>query len=78
MGHNLSFSFYISLQIFQYAEFFNEFLKFCLDWLEFSPYEIGIAKYAAFMKTEHFGSKLFKGRIVKKFPEYPLHFLQGL
>lgn len=49
-----------------------------VDWLEFSPYEIGIAKYAAFMKTEDFGSKFFKGRIVKRFPESPLHYLQGL
>lgn len=47
------------------------------DWLEFSPYEIGIAKYAAFMKTEDFGCKYFKGRIVKRFPESPLHYLQG-
>jgi len=30
------------------------------------------------MKTEHFGSQFFMGTVVKKHPEYPLHFLQGL
>lgn len=28
------------------------------------------------MKPESFGSKYFVGKIVKQFPEYPLHFLQ--
>ncbi|XP_067145479.1 cytosolic phospholipase A2-like [Centruroides vittatus] len=48
------------------------------EWLEFSPYEIGIAKYGTFMKTEHFGCKFYKGRIVKKYEECPLHYLQGV
>ncbi|XP_035221148.1 cytosolic phospholipase A2-like isoform X3 [Stegodyphus dumicola] len=56
----------------------NVSAKVFQDWVEFSPYEIGIAKYAAFMKTEHFGSKLYKGRIIKEFPEFPLHYLQGI
>ncbi|KAG8200420.1 hypothetical protein JTE90_000503 [Oedothorax gibbosus] len=56
----------------------NVSAKVFQDWLEFSPYEIGIAKYAAFMKTEDFGCKFFKGRIVKRFPESPLHYLQGI
>ncbi|GBO32849.1 Cytosolic phospholipase A2 [Araneus ventricosus] len=47
-------------------------------WIEFTPYEIGISKYAAFMKTEGFGSKFFKARIVKRFTEFPLHYLQGI
>ena len=48
------------------------------EWVEFSPFEIGMAKYGTFMKTEQFGSQFFMGKIVKKQPEYPLHFLQGL
>ncbi|GFY73750.1 cytosolic phospholipase A2 [Trichonephila inaurata madagascariensis] len=56
----------------------NVSAKVFQDWLEFSPYEIGIAKYAAFMKSEDFGSKFFKGKIVKRFLEFPLHYLQGI
>jgi len=33
-------------------------------------------KYGSFLKTEHFGSKFYVGKIVKTFPEMPLHFLQ--
>ena len=45
--------------------------------MEFSPYEIGMAKYGTFMKTELFGSKFFMGKLCKEFEEPPLHFLQG-
>jgi len=45
--------------------------------MEFTPYEIGLPKYGTFMKSEWFGSKFFMGHLVKKFPEPPLHFLQG-
>ncbi|XP_013774109.1 cytosolic phospholipase A2-like [Limulus polyphemus] len=48
------------------------------EWLEFSPYEVGIAKYGTFMKTEHFGCKFYKGKIIKFFEEQPLHYLQGV
>nr|XP_039269364.1 cytosolic phospholipase A2-like isoform X2 [Styela clava] len=48
------------------------------DWVEFTPYEIGIAKYGTFLKTEYFGSKFFMGVLVKKYDESPLHFLQGV
>ena len=27
------------------------------EWVEFSPFEIGMAKYATFMKPNHFGSQ---------------------
>jgi len=47
------------------------------EWLEFSPYEIGIARYGTFMKTEYFGSKFFCGKLVGAYPEPPLHYLQG-
>ncbi|XP_035827713.1 uncharacterized protein LOC101850745 isoform X2 [Aplysia californica] len=48
------------------------------EWVEFSPYEIGMPKYGTFMDSELFGSKFFMGKLVKKFDEQPLHFLQGI
>lgn len=48
-----------------------------VDWVEFSPYEIGMAKYGTFMKPDLFGSKFFMGTVVKKYQENPLHFLMG-
>lgn len=47
------------------------------DWVEFSPYEIGMAKYGTFMTPDLFGSKFFRGNVVKKYEENPLHFLMG-
>ena len=47
------------------------------DWVEFSPYEIGMAKYGTFMTPDLFGSKFFMGSVVKKYKENPLHFLMG-
>lgn len=43
----------------------------------FSPFEIGIAKYGTFMKTQDFGCKFIVGKKIKHFDEFPLHFLQG-
>ena len=48
-----------------------------IEWVEFSPFEIGMPKYGTFMKSELFGSKFFRGQLVKQHPEQPLHFLQG-
>lgn len=48
------------------------------DWVEFSPYEIGMAKYGTFMSPELFGCKFFMGSVVKKYEENPLHFLMGV
>ncbi|XP_023662208.1 cytosolic phospholipase A2 [Paramormyrops kingsleyae] len=48
------------------------------DWVEFSPYEIGMAKYGTFMPPGLFGSKFFMGSVVKKYEENPLHFLMGV
>lgn len=45
--------------------------------MEFSPYEIGMAKYGTFMSPDLFGSKFFMGTVVKKYTENPLHFLMG-
>lgn len=47
------------------------------DWVEFSPFEIGMAKYGTFMTPDMFGSKFFMGTVVKKYKENPLHFLMG-
>ncbi|XP_008331156.1 cytosolic phospholipase A2 isoform X2 [Cynoglossus semilaevis] len=48
------------------------------DWVEFSPYEIGMAKYGTFMTPDLFGSKFFMGTAVRKYEENPLHFLMGV
>ncbi|KAH9524898.1 Cytosolic phospholipase A2 [Bulinus truncatus] len=48
------------------------------EWIEFSPYEIGLPKYGTFLKSDQFACKFFMGSIVKRFPEPPLHFLQGI
>lgn len=52
-------------------------LSLSTDWVEFSPYEIGMAKYGTFMTPDLFGSKFFMGTAVKKYKENPLHFLMG-
>ncbi|TWW58181.1 Cytosolic phospholipase A2 [Takifugu flavidus] len=48
------------------------------DWVEFSPYEIGMAKYGTFMTPDLFGSKFFMGTAIKKYEENPIHFLMGV
>ncbi|CAH1272832.1 PLA2G4A, partial [Branchiostoma lanceolatum] len=48
------------------------------EWVEFTPYEVGMAKYGTFMRSELFGSKFFMGCLAKRFPEAPLHFLMGI
>ena len=45
--------------------------------MEFTPYEVGMDKYGTFMKTELFGSKFFCGKLIEKFTESPLYYLQG-
>ena len=52
-------------------------IPYFAEWVEFTPYEIGMPKYGTFMKSEHFGCKFFMGKLVKSYPEPPLHFLQG-
>lgn len=51
---------------------------YTVEWIEFTPYEVAIPKYGCAVKPEDFGCKFFKGHIVKRFPELPLHFLQGI
>ncbi|KAF0314170.1 LIM domain-containing protein jub [Amphibalanus amphitrite] len=45
---------------------------------QFTPFEVGIPKYGIFADASKFGSRYFKGKIAKPFPEYPLHCLQGI
>ncbi|XP_058949865.2 cytosolic phospholipase A2 isoform X1 [Pocillopora verrucosa] len=56
----------------------NEVAQNFCEWLEFSPYEVGMTKYGTFMKTENFGSKYFCGKLVTPYPEPPLLYLQGI
>ncbi|KAL7992413.1 hypothetical protein Chor_016669, partial [Crotalus horridus] len=48
------------------------------EWLEFTPYEVGILKYGAFVRTEDFGSEFFMGHLMKKLPETQICYLQGM
>jgi len=48
------------------------------EWIEFSPYEIGMAKYGTFVRTMDFNNKFFMGVISKNYHEAPLHFLMGV
>ncbi|XP_068424048.1 cytosolic phospholipase A2 zeta-like [Clinocottus analis] len=48
------------------------------EWCEFTPYEVGIQKYGAFVRTEDFGSHFFLGNVVKKLPEVHLPYLIGI
>ena len=56
----------------------NVSAKVFQEWYEFTPYEVGVPKYGAFMKTPDFASKFYVGQVVKSFPEVPLHFLYGV
>ena len=48
-----------------------------LEWVEFSPYEVGFLKYGAFVPTELFGSEFFMGQLIKRLPESRICFLEG-
>ncbi|XP_063802610.1 cytosolic phospholipase A2 delta-like [Pseudophryne corroboree] len=48
------------------------------EWCEFTPYEVGLMKYGAFIRTEDFGSEFYMGRLMKKHPEPRICYLQGL
>uniref|UniRef100_A0A670Y6N5 PLA2c domain-containing protein n=1 Tax=Pseudonaja textilis TaxID=8673 RepID=A0A670Y6N5_PSETE len=45
------------------------------EWLEFTPYEVGFQKYGAYIRAEHFGSKFFMGRLMKKIPESRIYLM---
>ncbi|XP_050810901.1 cytosolic phospholipase A2 epsilon-like isoform X1 [Gopherus flavomarginatus] len=48
------------------------------EWMEFTPYEVGLLKYGAFIRAENFGSEFFMGRLMKKLPESRICFLEGI
>ncbi|XP_044292787.1 cytosolic phospholipase A2 delta-like isoform X1 [Varanus komodoensis] len=48
------------------------------EWCEFSPYEVGLLKYGAFIHAEDFGSEFFMGQLMKKNPESRICYLEAL
>ncbi|XP_061467325.1 cytosolic phospholipase A2 epsilon-like isoform X3 [Rhineura floridana] len=48
------------------------------EWVEFTPYEVGILKYGAFVRAEDFGSEFFMGRLMKRLPETRICYMQGM
>ncbi|XP_029986113.1 cytosolic phospholipase A2 zeta-like isoform X2 [Sphaeramia orbicularis] len=48
------------------------------EWCEFTPYEVGLLRYGAFVPSEHFGSHFFLGHLVEKLPELRLPYLIGI
>ncbi|XP_068107785.1 LOW QUALITY PROTEIN: cytosolic phospholipase A2 zeta-like [Hyperolius riggenbachi] len=48
------------------------------EWCEFTPHEIGIRKYGAFIRTEDFGSEFFMGHLITRRTEPKISFLQGV
>lgn len=49
----------------------------CAEWCEFSPYEVGMQKYGAFIPTELFGSEFFMGRLMRRIPESRMCYMLG-
>ncbi|KAJ8289414.1 hypothetical protein GJAV_G00001040 [Gymnothorax javanicus] len=48
------------------------------EWCEFTPYEVGIPKYGAFVRAEDFGSEFYMGHLIKRHPETRISYLLGL
>ncbi|XP_060118341.1 cytosolic phospholipase A2 epsilon-like [Heteronotia binoei] len=48
------------------------------EWVEFTPYEVGVLKYGAYVRAEDFGSEFFMGHLMKKLPETRICYLQGM
>uniref|UniRef100_A0ABM5FAA4 Phospholipase A2 n=1 Tax=Pogona vitticeps TaxID=103695 RepID=A0ABM5FAA4_9SAUR len=48
------------------------------EWMEFTPFEVGLLKYGAYINSEDFGSKFFMGRMMKKIPESQICFMKGV
>lgn len=47
------------------------------EWCEFTPYEVGFHKYGAYIPTQLFGSEFFMGRLLRRWPEPRICYLQG-
>uniref|UniRef100_A0A8C6TQ18 Phospholipase A2 n=1 Tax=Neogobius melanostomus TaxID=47308 RepID=A0A8C6TQ18_9GOBI len=52
-------------------------VKEAIEWVEFTPFEVGLQKYGAFVRAEDFGSEFFLGHLIKKLPEIRLPCLLG-
>lgn len=52
-------------------------LSYGVEWCEFTPFEVGLPRYGAFVPTEAFGSEYFLGYLMKSLPEMRLAFLIG-
>ncbi|XP_045142390.1 cytosolic phospholipase A2 zeta [Echinops telfairi] len=48
------------------------------EWCEFTPYEVGLPKYGAYVPTELFGSEFFMGHLMQLHPEPRICYLQGM
>ncbi|KAK1160660.1 cytosolic phospholipase A2 zeta-like [Acipenser oxyrinchus oxyrinchus] len=48
------------------------------EWCEFTPYEVGLPKYGAFIRAEDFGSEFYMGHLIKRHPETRIPYLLGL
>ncbi|XP_042315961.1 cytosolic phospholipase A2 epsilon-like [Sceloporus undulatus] len=48
------------------------------EWMEFTPFEVGLLKYGAYIDSEDFGSQFFMGRMMKKVPESEICFMKGV
>ena len=48
------------------------------DWIELNPFEASFHKYGVSLPIQDFGSKFYGGSVVKREPERPLAFYQGL
>ncbi|XP_069494917.1 cytosolic phospholipase A2 zeta [Ambystoma mexicanum] len=48
------------------------------EWCEFTPHEVGLRKYGAFIRTEDFGSEFFMGHLIHRRPELRICYLQGV
>ncbi|XP_077178898.1 cytosolic phospholipase A2 beta-like [Paroedura picta] len=48
------------------------------EWIEFNPYEVGFQKYGAYIRTEDFDSQFYMGKLVKRFPESRICYLEGI
>nr|XP_055028411.1 cytosolic phospholipase A2 delta-like [Misgurnus anguillicaudatus] len=48
------------------------------EWCEFTPYEVGLLRYGAFIPAQNFGSEYYLGHLVKKLPEIGMSSLLGI
>lgn len=56
---------------------FHDLATVAVEWLEFTPYEVGLLKYGASIPAEHFGSEFFMGRMVRRLSETRICYMQG-